>query len=546
MAYIPLKLPAGISSDGTDFENQGRWLDGNLVRWVSGSLRPMGGWTLRNAEVQASLLKYGDYDPTAINDDTNPAYSGATTTGVGYGNKYYGGQTAMNEPPRSMLAWLDNSYNSRIVLGSANILYSVTHAGEQYDITPPILSLARIDADTNQAYGGWLYGYGYYGTRRPDVGQILEATTWSLDTWGEYLVACASTDGTIFEWQLDTGIDPSPIPNAPTNAKGIIVTEERFIFALGADDTSISGNPRKIMWCDREDNTVWTPSATNEAGDIELQTGGRIMCALRVRGRTLILTDEDAHLATYQGPPYVYGFERAGTSCGCIGRKAATQVREGAFWMGHGAFFTFDGSSTVKIPCSVTDHVFQNMNYNQISKVYCVHNAAQAEVWWFYPSQSSLENDSYVIYDYVDNYWNVGKIRRTCGIDAGVYDYPVWADEKGNLYQHEVGFFYEDASNEYSYEQFVESSSITLGNGDQVMKVTQLVPDEKTQGEVTAKFKTRFHPNDTERTYGSYAMGNPTSVRFTGRQIRMRIESDSNEDWRVGIMRVDAEPGGNR
>jgi hypothetical protein len=186
------------------------------------------------------------------------------------------------------------------------------------------------------------------------------------------------------------------------------------------------------------------------------------------------------------------------------------------------------------------------MNYNQISKVYCVHNAAQAEVWWFYPSSSSLENDSYVIYDYVDNYWNVGKIRRTCGIDAGVYDYPVWADEKGNLYQHEVGFFYEDASNEYSYEQFVESSSITLGNGDQVMKVTQLVPDEKTQGEVTAKFKTRFHPNDTERTYGSYTMSNPTSVRFTGRQIRMRIESDSNEDWRVGIMRVDAEPGGNR
>ena len=545
MAYIPLKLPAGIASDGTDFENSGRWLDANLVRWVSGSLRPIGGWTLRNAEVQASLLKYGDYDPTEINDDTDPSYSGATTTGVGYGNKLYGGQTAMNEPPRAMLAWYDNSYDSRIVIGSANILYSVTHDGRQFDITPPSLSLARIDAATNQAYGGWFYGLGLYGTPRPDIGRVLEATTWALDNWGENLVAVASTDGTIWEWSLDTNVDPVAVPNAPTNAKSLIVTEERFIFALAADDTGVS-NPRKIMWCDREDNTVWTPSATNEAGDIELQTAGEIMCALRVRGRTLILTDEDAHLATYQGPPYVYGFERAGSSCGVIGRKAATQVKEGAFWMGKGAFFTFDGSSAVKIPCPVTDHVFQGINYNQASKVYCVHNSTFGEVWWFYPDDESLENDRYVVYNYVDNYWNVGQIKRCCGIDVGVYDRPIWADQRGNLYTQEQGYFYDDASNDYSYEQFCESGPISIGNGDQVMKVTQLIPDENNQGEVTMKFLTRFHPNDTERTYGSYSMTNPTSVRFTGRQVRMRVESDSNKDWRVGVMRIDTNQGGKR
>ena len=78
------------------------------------------------------------------------------------------------------------------------------------------------------------------------------------------------------------------------------------------------------------------------------------------------------------------------------------------------------------------------------------------------------------------------------------------------------------------------------------MKVTQLIPDENNQGEVTMKFLTRFHPNDTERTYGSYSMTNPTSVRFTGRQVRMRVESDSNKDWRVGVMRIDTNQGGKR
>lgn len=540
MPLIPLKLPAGIFKNGTDFENSNQWRDGNLVRWVQGSLRPVGGWVLRNANIQASQLKYGDYDPTQINDDTDAGYTGAITTGVGYGNNFYGGQTAMNEPPRAMLAWVDNSYDSRIVIGSANVLYAVDHDGDSFDITPTGMAISRIDAASNKAFGGYTFGSAKYGVPRPDTGAILEATTWALDTWGEYLIACASTDETIYEWQLNTAVDPAAVSNAPT-AKSIVVTEERFVFALAASD-----NPRKIAWCDREDNTTWTPAATNEAGDIELQSQGEIMCGLRLRGLTLILTTTDAHIATYQGAPYVYGFQRVGTSCGVVSRKAATQSGQGAFWMGKGAFFGFDGSSVQKLPCTVTDYVFDDLNYQQVTKVYAVHNNKHGEVWWFYPSGDSLENNRYVVFNYAENYWNVGEIRRTAGIDSGVYDYPIWSDWDGNLYSHENGHRHEDRSNDYSYDVFVESAPISLGNGDQVMRVTDLIPDEANQGDVTVKFKTRMHPNDTERTYGAYTMSNPTSVRFTGRQVRMRIETDSTDDWRVGAMRIEANGGGRR
>ena len=61
-----------------------------------------------------------------------------------------------------------------------------------------------------------------------------------------------------------------------------------------------------------------------------------------------------------------------------------------------------------------------------------------------------------------------------------------------------------------------------------------------------AVFKTRFYPNDVERSYGPYSMSSPTSVRFTGRQVRMRIEAVRLSDWRVGVMRIDAVPGGRR
>ena len=140
----------------------------------------------------------------------------------------------------------------------------------------------------------------------------------------------------------------------------------------------------------------------------------------------------------------------------------------------------------------------------------------------------------------MEGHWAVGTIDRTAAVDRGVFDNPIWADASGNLYNHEYGFSHG------SYTPYAESGSISLGNGDQIMKVTKLIPDELTQGDVKVSFKTRFHPNDTETVHGSYNLSNPTSVRFSGRQIRMRVEGNKLADWRSGIMRIEADAGGER
>jgi hypothetical protein len=491
MPLIPIKIQPGVFRNGTEYEQSNRWRDANLVRWEGGSLRPVGGWTSRKA-------------------------------------------SASTDPARGMIAWVDNSADSRVAFASANNVYSMTALGTITEITPASLATGYVDAQENTAYSGGFYGTGLYGVTRPTTGIFQEATTWSLDTWGEYLIAANPADGKIYEWDLDTANDLTAINNAPTNCKGAFVTEERFLFALAA-----GGNPRKVQWCDREDNTLWTPAATNEAGDFELQTTGQIMCGLRMRGRALILTDNDAHIATYSGPPFVYGFERVGTACGVSSRKAAIAIDEGAFWMGNNAFYVFDGSIAREIACDVNDFVFDNINRNQISKVYAVHNSQFGEIWWFYPDGTSTENNRYVVFDYKEKHWNIGEISRTAGVDRGVFNTPIWADASGNLWNHESTYYHTDTL-------FAETGPISLGNGDQIMKVNNLIPDEISQGDVNVSFKTRFHPNDTERTYGPYSMANPTSVRFTGRQVRMRVEAAENENWRSGIMRIEAVPGGRR
>ena len=491
MALLPLKLPAGVYRNGTEFEASNRWRDASLVRWVDNTMRPIGGWEERDT-----------MDTAAI---------------------------------RGMISWNDLSNDRRIAAGSYNKLSVATAAGTVTDITPVSFTAGTEDAVINTGYGGGFYGAGYYGTTRLAQGQYGEATTWSLDNFGEILVACSSTDGQLLEWTLNTANPAVAITNAPINNLGLVVTEERFIFALGAGN-----NPRLVQWCDREDRNLWTPAATNEAGDIELQTSGQIMQGIRTRGQTLILTDLDAHSATYIGGQFVYGFQRVGSSCGVTSRKAAAAVDEGVFWMGQRGFHVYSGGAVADLPCTVSDYVFTDINRDQISKVWAVSNQQYNEIFWFYPSAASNEIDRYVAYNYSEQHWTIGQLARTSGVDRGVFSSPIWAAPSGKTYNHEFGLNYDGAS------VFAESGPISLGNGDTVMRAINLLPDEKTQGDVTATFKTRFYPNDTETSHGPYSMANPTPVRFTGRQMRMRIDGARQADWRVGVMRLDASAGGKR
>lgn len=492
MPLIPLQIPKGQYRNGTEYMSQGRWRDINLVRWHEDALRPIGGWRQR-------------------------------------------GSIDLNGVVRSMLSWEENDGTRQIAAGTYNSLYAINANNTATDITPSGLTAGRVDATMNTAYGGGYYGNEEYGIPRADTETIQTATTWSLENWGEYLLAMSSDDGKLYEWQLNVASPAALVSNAPTSCTGMMVTEERFVVCFGA-----GGDPRKIQWSDQEDNTTWTAAATNQAGDINIQTNGRILAGLRTRGQSLILTDQDAHSMTYQGPPFVYGFERVGTSCGIIAARAAASVDNGVFWMGRRGFFVYAGGRVQDVPCEVADYVFSDMNIDQKSKISCTVNSSWNEIWWFYPSKNSTECDRYVAYDFAENIWMTGTMDRTAGIDRGVFRYPMFIASDGTLYEHEIGYNY-DSSTPYA-----ETGPIAIGVGENIMNVVELIPDEKTQGDVNAKFKTRFYPNAEEREYGPFTMSNPTSVRFQGRQVRMRVEGSVDSDWRVGVMRLDARQGGRR
>jgi hypothetical protein len=493
MALIPLKIPPGVYRNGTEYQSMGRWFDANLVRWYENTLRPIGGWRKKS-------------------------------------------ETAMTGSCRGILTWRSNSGGRYIAMGTHSKLYIMDENAVLKDITPTGFTAGRASAVSGTGYGYNTYGSFAYGVARPDVGTVAPATTWSLDSWGEYLVGCSDTDGKLYEWQLGfaTPTLAAVITNAPTGCAALLSTAERFLFALGA-----SSNGRLVKWSDQEVNTTWTPLATNQAGDFEINTSGSLKCGKRVRGINLLFTDVDVHTASYVGLPYVYSFERVGSGCGVISAQAVAAIDSAAMWMSRSGFWVYDGY-VKPMPCDVSDYVFQNMNYNQMSKVYAVHNSKYGEVWWFYPSSASNENDSYVVFNYRESTWNIGVMGRTAGTDRGVFTNPIMVDASGYIYEHEVGYAYDGGS------VYAESGPMEIGNGDNIMSVRQVIPDEQTLGEVQISFKTRFYPMDTEYTYGPYSAAIPTDVRFSGRQVKIRYTGAVLEDWRVGVNRIEAVAAGKR
>ena len=237
---VKLDIPAGAVRNGTEYETGGRWRDMSLIRFFNNVIQPIGSWRKRI-------------------------------------------ETQLSGVPRAIRAWRDNDGNRWLGIGTHTNLYALNGGGDLYDITPAGFSAGIADAAGAVGYGIGPYGSYEYGLPRPDSAStnVLWASMWTLDTWGENLIGCMHGDGVIYEWPIDTvaPVAAVAVANAPTACAGVIVSEERILMAYGAN-----GNDRQIDWSDQENNTLWTPASTNQAGSQLLQTNGRIVGACRVNG----------------------------------------------------------------------------------------------------------------------------------------------------------------------------------------------------------------------------------------------------------------------
>jgi len=494
---FPLQLPPGVVRNSTEYATGGRWYDANLVRFYAGQARPIGGW------VRA----------------TDSPLAGKC---------------------REILSWRTNSDAKWVGLGTSQKLYATKLNGTIVDITPDEFTAGSDDIVEGAGYGTGSYGDGLYGV--PNATPVtLPLSVWHLDTWGENLVGCMRGDGKIYEWALDVTEDAEPVANAPTNNIGVMVSAERHMIALGA-----SNNPRLIKWSDKENNTVWTPATTNEAGSFELQTPGVIQRGMRVRGQNLVLTTVDAHVLEYIGFPFIFGRTKVGSECGVLGPCAGVGIESFGVWMGQQGFWIYEGSGVKPLESDVSDYVFSRLNRAAGPKTRCCHNGVFGEVWWFYPSGNNNEPDSYVIWNYREKHWTIGSLARTAWTDAGAFPYPIAVGTDNHIYTHEDGMLADGVSKAAS--TYLRSGALDIDDGAAIVHIRKVLPDEKASGAVSVTFKIRQTPNGAELTRGPYIVraDGYTDCRFSARQAAIILTGLDDSSWRIGKFRLEGTAGGRR
>ena len=398
--------------------------------------------------------------------------------------------------------------------------------------------------------GGFGAGGFGVGTTQPSVpGTAITATDWTLDNFGQDLIACPA-GGAIYYWDPSGQLQNAQIVggNGPLVNSGIFVAmPERQVIAYGSSFT-LSPDPMLVRWSDIEDFTQWVATPTNQAGSYRIPTGSKIVAGIQGPQQGLLWTDLDLWAMQYIGPPFVYGFNKIGSNCGAISRHCTGQLNGAIYWMSQKQFFMSMGSGPQTIPCPVWDVIFQNINTSYLYKVACGVNSQFNEVTWYYPSASSTENDSYVKYNTVLQQWDYGTLGRTAWIDQSVLGSPIGAGSDNYLYQHEVG---NDAANGTQTTAMLSSFQtgyFQLNEADNLIFIDQIWPDMKwgtysgnPNATVQITFYVTNYPGDTPVAYGPYTMTQATeyiSVRIRARLLSFNISSsDVGTFWRLGAIR---------
>jgi len=437
-----------------------------------------------------------------------------------------------------------------------------------------------------------------WGVQSNTTNTVLAPGSWSLDNYGQILVATVKNGG-IYTWDPSA---PSPlvtratiVSNAPTASVMTLVSDrDRHLFAFGTETTigdTTSQDPMFIRFSNQEDINTWNPTVTNTAGTFRLDTGNEIIGAVQGKDYIFVLTDAAAYVIQFVGPPFTFSVRQVGTNCGCIGQHAMVYAQGAVFWIGFGGgFFVYDG--TIKqLPSLVEDFVFTTdggglgINYNASQITYAYHNSLYNEVGWYYAKSGSSQVDRNVVYNYLENTWATGSLARTTYEDALSFDLPYATQYTTNAtptfptingvtntfgstkyWEHETGVNEVDASGvETAIAAYVKSGDYDIseqglgGDGQLIMRVKRFIPDFKNlEGNAKITLFFRDYPANSESTpsttppliTGPFTITSSTDkvdTRVRGRQVSLKIENDAvDETWRYGTLRLDIEAGGRR
>ena len=637
-----VRIAPGFNKADTPSGAEGQWIDGDFVRFRYGQPEKIGGYTAIGQETISGPTR-AQHTWTDLEGNRYAALGTSKALYIYYEDKFYDvtplataltGATFTSTNGSNTVTV--NKTSHALDVGEYITLTSVTLPGggatgftvanfQDFTfevLTAPNANTFTIQMKTNESGTGMTaagsasinpyeeigptiqtYGYGWgtgtwsrgtWGSGTTSSTVILDPGTWSLDNFGQQLIATVK-DGKTFVWNpgLSNPLEQRAVvmTGAPTASRLTITSDrDRHVVHFGTETTigdSTTQDPMFIRFSDQENFSTYQPTSVNTAGTFRLDTGNKIVAAVSGKDYNLILTDQAAYTMQFVGPPFTFSIRQVGSNCGCIGQHATVYADGKVFWMGSGGgFFVFDG--TVKLlPSLVEDFVFTTtgsnvgINYSSNEIIYGSHNSLFNEIVWFYPSGTPLgnpavQNNRAVVYNYVENSWSTMSLARSSYADASTYDVPYATEYSSSgtpsisnlsgatntfgastYYAHEVGNN-EIALNgtETAIPAYIQSGDFDLpteGDGEYMLRVSRFLPDFKNlQGNAIVTIFLKEFPVDTGASsqLGPFTITSSTQkidTRARGRLANIKIQNNAvDETWRFGTFRADVNPDGRR
>ena len=630
MPLSRIDFQPGINKEETDLAAKGGWVDGNLIRFRKGRPEKVGGWYKRGTQSflgscralhswislagtrylgLGTTVKYyieeGDryYDVTPIrktstNSITFAATDGSSTITVtdssngSVTNDFVTFSGAVSLGGLITADVLNQEYQILLVTGTNT--YTITakdtdgatvtanssdtgNGGSGVDGSYQI----NVGLDTYVQGSGWglgTWGAGGYGSASA-ISAVNQLRLWTHDNFGENLIINPRGAG-IFRWLENSGTsEPAVLLSGVTGANLVptlglqVITSEtdRHLIVLGADpivNNARSGaiDPMLVAFSTSEDELQFEPLATNSAGSVRLSSGSFIVGGMKSRQEILIWTDTSLYSMSFIGPPLTFAINLVNEGAGIVGPKAAVNAPNGVYYASKTGFYFYNGA-VQKLPCTVQEYVFEDLDLGQAFKCFMGLNSEFGEMWFFYPSltDGTGEISRYVIYNYEENTWSVGSLIRYSWIDAGIEDQPMAAgltSSQNCIFNHETGF---DDYTQPMTGVFIESADIDISDGENFAFVKRVIPDvafikDSTISNTPAMnivLKRRDFPGQsltTDSTTQVTESSTFNSLRSRARQVVLRFESDDDASsgdqvgykWRLGATRLDLQQSGRR
>jgi hypothetical protein len=631
MPLQEIDFQPGINKEATDYSAKGGWVDGNLIRFRKGRVEKIGGWAQLGGQYFLGICRalhswislggtkflgigttwkyyaeegdsYNDITPirstTSAGDVTFAATDGSsiiTISDTAHGAvtndfvTFSGAVTlggvitdiVLNQEYQILLVTTADAY--QIVAKDTSgdtVVANSSDTGNGGSSTVGTYQI-NVGLDTYVNSSGWgvgTWGAGGWGSAST-ISAVNQLRIWTHDNFGENLIINPRGAG-IYEWIENSGVSVRAVSLAgrsgarqvPTVGLQVITSEtDRHLVVLGADPVSGGArtgaiDPMLVAFSSAEDELDFEPTTTNSAGDVRLSSGSFIVGGLKSRQEILVWTDTSLYSMTFIGPPLTFAVNLVNEGAGLLSPNAAANSPSGVFFASKTGFNFYNGS-VQRLPCTVQEYVFNDIDLNQAFKSFMSINSRYNEIWFFYPSieDGTGEISRYVTYNYLEQTWAIGSMTRYGWLDAGIEDLPIAAAQTSGqnlLYNHETGY---DDGLEPMSGVYIESADIDISAGEYDVFMKKIIPDMAFVTETGVSnnpamnivVKRRNFPGQsliTDSTTKVTPTSTFTNLRTRARQVVFRFESDDDNDvndqkgykWRLGSTRVDLQQSGRR